>query len=197
MSSKRSHSKGGSKSSKQSYVKDSGDSSPSSGGSVVDDSPLTPLYDPWVTATSPFPFPLLLDPVTPTEEKMEIGSDIVDSDEFNLLLPDSMTELRLRRQEVFPIPIIFSMECGRFVDWDHWVDSELQDIEFANLLKQSRIYGSILMSRGLNIKKDIAGLQRLVRRWNSATHTFFFCLGRGYCNFRGHRENFIIAAGGL
>ena len=50
------------------------------------------------------------------------------------------------------------MECGHFVDWDRWVDNELQFIEFVNLLKQSRIYGSILVSCGLNMKNDIAGL---------------------------------------
>ncbi|KAK9987050.1 hypothetical protein SO802_032001 [Lithocarpus litseifolius] len=85
-----------------------------------------------------FPLSFAFDPVTPNEEKIEIGSDIVDSDEFNLPLPDSMAELRLRRQE------------------------------------QSQIYGSVLVSHGLNMKKDIAGLRRLVRRWNLATHTFFF-----------------------
>jgi len=74
---------------------------------------------------------------------------------------------------------MFSMECGHFVDWDHWVDSELQDVEFVTLLKWSRIYGSVLVSRGLNMKKDIAGLRRLVHRWNSATHTFFFAWGEG------------------
>ena len=89
---------------------------------------------------------------------MEISSNIVDSDEFNFRLSNSMTKLRLRRQEVLPIPIIFSMECGHFVDWDRWVDNELQDIEFVNLLKQSRIYGSVLVSCGLNMKKDIVGL---------------------------------------
>ena len=125
MGSKRSRSKGGSKSSKQLQTKDSGDSLLSSGGLVVDDSTLRPLCDPWVTATSPFPFPLPLDPVTPIEEKMEIGSDIVDSDEFNLPPSDSMIELRLRLQEVLPVPIIFSMECGQSVDWECWVDSEL------------------------------------------------------------------------
>lgn len=70
------------------------------------------------------------------------------------------------------------MECGHSVDWDRWVDSELQDIEFVNLLKRSRIYGSVLVSHGLNMKKDIAGLRHLVRRWNSATHTFFFACGK-------------------
>ena len=43
--------------------------------------------------TLPFPFPLLLYPVTPTDEKMEIRSDIVDSNEFNLPLSDSMIKL--------------------------------------------------------------------------------------------------------
>ena len=69
------------------------------------------------------------------------------------------------------------MECGHFVDWDCWVDSELQDVEFVTLLKWSRIYGSVLVSRGLNMKKDIARLRRLFCRWNSATHTFLFAWG--------------------
>ena len=114
---------------------------------------------------------------------MEIGSDIVDFDEFNLPPLDSMIELRLHREEVLPVPIIFSMEYGHSVDWDRQVDSELQDIEFVNLLKQSQIYGSVLVSRGLDMKKDIAGLQRLVRRWNSATRTFFFAWGEATVTF--------------
>ena len=104
---------------------------------LVDDSPLRPLCDPLVTTTSPFSFPLLLNPITLTKGKMEIGSDIVDSDEFNLPQPNSMTELRLCLQEVLPVPIIFSMECGHFVDWDLWVDSELQDIKCVNLFQKS------------------------------------------------------------
>ncbi|KAK7838253.1 hypothetical protein CFP56_020067 [Quercus suber] len=71
---------------------------------------------------------------------MEIGSDIMDFDEFNLPLSDSRTELQLHRQE-------------------------------------SRIYGNVLVSRGLNMKKDIVELRHLVRRWNSATQTFFFSWG--------------------
>lgn len=93
MGSKRSRSKGDSKSSKRLQAKDSGDSLLSSGASVVDDSLLRLLCDPWVTATLSFPFLLPLDPVTPIEKKMEIGSDIVDFDKFNLPPPDSITEL--------------------------------------------------------------------------------------------------------
>ena len=89
---------------------------------------------------------------------MEIGFDIVDSDEFNLPPSDYVTELRLHQQEVLPIPIIFSMACGHSIDWDRWIDRKLQDIEFVNLLRWSRIYGSVLVSRGLNMKKDIVGL---------------------------------------
>ena len=106
---------------------------PSSGGLTIDDFPLRPLCDPWVTTTSTFPFPLPLDPMTSSEEKMEIGSDIVDSDEFNLPPSGYVTELRLHRQEVLPIPIIFSMACGHSIDWDRWIDRKLQDIEFVNL----------------------------------------------------------------
>ena len=118
MGSKRSRTKGGSKSSKWSQIKDSGGSSLSSSGLIVDDSLLKLLCDPWVTTTLPFPFPLPLDPTTPNEEKMETGPDIVDFDEFNLPPPDSITELQLCRQEVHPVPIIFSMECGHSVNWD-------------------------------------------------------------------------------
>ena len=118
MGSKRLRTKGGSKSSKWSQIKDSGGSSLSSGGLIVDYSPLRLLCNPWVTTTLPFPFPLPLDPTTPNEEKMETGSDIVDFDEFNLPPPDSITELQLCRQEVLPVPIIFSMECGHSVNWD-------------------------------------------------------------------------------
>ena len=100
-----------------------------------------------------FAFPKLLDPVTLNEEKMETVSNIVDSDKFNLPPLDGMIELQLHCQEVLPVPIIFSMECGHSIDWDCWVDRDLQDIEFVNLLKRSQIYGSVLVSRGLNMKK--------------------------------------------
>ena len=59
---KRSRSKDGNKSSKQSRAKDSGGSSPSFGGLAIDDLSLRLLCDPWVTTTSTFPFPLPLDP---------------------------------------------------------------------------------------------------------------------------------------
>lgn len=63
--------------------------------------------------------------MTPNEEEMEIRSDIVDLDDFNLLPLDGMIELQLHRQEVLPVPIIFSMACGHSIDWDHWIDKEL------------------------------------------------------------------------
>ena len=158
MGSKRSHSKDGNKSSKQSRAKDSGGSSLSSGGLAIDDLPLRPLCDPWSRQLQLSPSLCRSIQMTLSEEKMEIGFDIVDSDEFNLPPSNYVTELRLHRQEVLPIPIIFSMACGHSIDWDRWIDRKLQDIEFVNLLRWSQIYGSVLVSRGLNMKKDIVGL---------------------------------------
>ena len=88
---------------------------------------------------------------------MEIGSNIVDLDESNFLPPNGVIELWLRRQEVLPIPIIFSMECGHFIDWDRRVDKELQEVEFVNLLMWSQIYSSALVAHNLNMQKILLG----------------------------------------
>lgn len=88
---------------------------------------------------------------------MEIRSATVDLDEFNLLPLDGVIKLKLRRQEVLLVPIIFSMACGHFIDWDRWIDKELKDVKFMNLLMRSQIYSSVLVSGGLNMKKILLG----------------------------------------
>jgi hypothetical protein len=53
----------------------------------------------------------------------------------------------------------------------------LVDNEFVEVLKEAGVFKAIVISRGLNMYRDVTGTRHLVRRWCPATHTFFLAWG--------------------
>jgi hypothetical protein len=45
------------------------------------------------------------------------------------------------------------------------------------VLQEARVFEAIVISRGLNMYRDVAGTRHLVRRWCPATHAFFLAWG--------------------
>ena len=61
--------------------------------------------------------------------------------------------------------------------WKEWVDRELSDMGFIGLLQRAGVLKAIVMSHCLSNYRDLFNLHHLVRRWCTATHTFFFSCG--------------------
>ena len=58
--------------------------------------------------------------------------------------------------------------------WKESVDRELSDIGFMGLLQQAGVLKVVVLSCCLSNYRDLFNLHHLVRRWCTATHTFFF-----------------------
>lgn len=137
--------------------------------------PLAPFYNPWFTVGPSFahlhPLP---PPIAADEGKgvwlCERGFDDTSPD-WNPL-PDRVMHLRLQRGEFRPAPIHFHFACGHSNFWSDWVDFELSDPAFISTLKKVSIHSSILLSRGLEMYRDILSIRQLVRCWSIETHTF-------------------------
>ena len=47
------------------------------------------------------------------------------------------------------------------------------DNEFVEVMQEAGVFEAIVISRGLNMYRNVVGTRHLVRRWCLATHTFF------------------------
>ena len=113
-----------------------------------------PLQDPWYYSTSLFPTigaPKVGSPGVPKKWILK-GEAPSYKIEWVPAAP-SVTDLRFQQKELLPVPIQFLCPCGITVGWSDWVEQEVTDEEFCQILRALRF---------------------LVRRWNLDTHTFFF-----------------------
>ena len=83
-------------------------------------------------------------------------------------------DLWFQRKELLPTPIQFLCPCGTTIGWSDWVEQEVVDEEFCQILKDAKIFEAMVLSRGWNMYRDVRALCFLVRRWHTDTHTFFF-----------------------
>ena len=75
------------------------------------------------------------------------------------------------------MPILFEFGSGTSLGWKEWVDEELADTNFMAALQQADVLKAIVSSRCLSNYRDLFNLHHLVRRWCTATHTFFLSCG--------------------
>ena len=75
------------------------------------------------------------------------------------------------------MPIHFEFGSGMALCWKEWVDRELSDMGFMGLPQRVGVLKAIVMSHCLSNYRDLFNLCHLVRRWCTATHTFFFSCG--------------------
>nr|POF13377.1 hypothetical protein CFP56_38406 [Quercus suber] len=83
----------------------------------------------------------------------------------------------LKWKELLPASIQFLCPCGTTVCWSNWVEQEVADEGFCQILKDAKIFEVVVLSRGWNMYRDVRTLRFLVCRWNPDTHTFFFPWG--------------------
>uniref|UniRef100_A0A2N9INI5 Aminotransferase-like plant mobile domain-containing protein n=1 Tax=Fagus sylvatica TaxID=28930 RepID=A0A2N9INI5_FAGSY len=89
----------------------------------------------------------------------------------------SISDLRIQRGDMQPVPIDFEFPCSAAADWFHWVADEFMDVEFCALLERAGVAEAILLSRSCNMYRDTEALRQILRRWCTSTHTFFFSWG--------------------
>ena len=92
-------------------------------------------------------------------------------------LASNIPNLDIRQGTSLPVPILFEFGPGTFLGWKEWVDKELSNAGFMAVLQQAGVLKAIVSSRCLSNYQDLFDLRHLVRRWCSATYTFFFSCG--------------------
>ena len=71
------------------------------------------------------------------------------------------------------MPILFKFGSSTTLGWKEWVDKELFDEGFMEVLHRADVLKAIISLRYLSNYRDLFNLCHLVRRWCTATHTFF------------------------
>ena len=71
------------------------------------------------------------------------------------------------------MPIVFEFGSGIALGWKEWVDTELSNKGFMAVLQWADVLKAIVSLRCLSNYRDLFNLFHLVRRWCTATHTFF------------------------
>ncbi|KAK9996680.1 hypothetical protein SO802_021366 [Lithocarpus litseifolius] len=89
------------------------------------------------------------------------------------LIPDFV----FRQGTSLLVPILFKFGSGTALGSKEWVDKELSDTGFMKVLQQASVLKVIVSSRCLSNYRDLFNLCHLVRRWCTATHTFFLSCG--------------------
>uniref|UniRef100_A0A2N9FWF7 Aminotransferase-like plant mobile domain-containing protein n=1 Tax=Fagus sylvatica TaxID=28930 RepID=A0A2N9FWF7_FAGSY len=89
----------------------------------------------------------------------------------------SISDLKIQRGDMQPVPIDFEFPCSAAADWFHWVAEEFLDVKFYALLERAGVAEAILLSRSCNMYRDTEMLRQILRRWCTSTHTFFFSWG--------------------
>jgi hypothetical protein len=89
----------------------------------------------------------------------------------------SISDLKIQRGDMQPMPIDFEFPCSASADWLHWVADEFLDADFCDLLERAGVAEAILLSRSCNMYRDTEMLRQILRRWCASTHTFFFSWG--------------------
>ncbi|GMY23504.1 hypothetical protein FCV25MIE_18745 [Fagus crenata] len=83
----------------------------------------------------------------------------------------------IKRGVLDPIPLQLEYPSGIVDTWADWIDKELVDNEFVEVLQEAEVFEAIVISWGLNMYCDVVGTRHLVRKWCLATHTFFLACG--------------------
>uniref|UniRef100_A0A2N9HPS0 Aminotransferase-like plant mobile domain-containing protein n=1 Tax=Fagus sylvatica TaxID=28930 RepID=A0A2N9HPS0_FAGSY len=136
-----------------------------------------PLLDPWYDNGGNFPN--IPDKVSlpPSNWEWMLRGQEATADRVWAPPLSSISDLRIQRGDMQPVPIDFEFPCSAAADWFHWVADEFMDVEFCALLERAGVAEAILLSRSCNMYRDTEALRQILRRWCTSTHTFFFSWG--------------------
>ncbi|PQQ18434.1 uncharacterized protein Pyn_23528 [Prunus yedoensis var. nudiflora] len=75
---------------------------------------------------------------------------------------------------LFPtVPLFFQYPCSISKGWSEWVDRELLDPSTCDILRWAQVLNAIFLSKMWDIHIEAKMLRHVVRRWSTATHTFY------------------------
>jgi len=131
-----------------------------------------PLIDPWYDTHAHFPkVPSKYMSLPPSHVWLALCRR--NTDISWALLVFSILDLVIRQGISLPVPILFEFGSGTALGWKEWVDKELSDTGFMEALQWASVLKAIVLSCCLSNYKDLFNLRHLVRRWCTATPTFF------------------------
>jgi hypothetical protein len=136
-----------------------------------------PLLDPWYDNGGNFPNIPNKVSLPPSNWEWMLRGQEVTADRVWAPPLSSISDLRIQRGDMQPVPIDFEFPCSAAADWFHWVADEFMDVEFCALLERAGVAEAILLSRSCNMYRNTEALRQILRRWCASTHTFFFSWG--------------------
>uniref|UniRef100_A0A2N9F8G5 Aminotransferase-like plant mobile domain-containing protein n=1 Tax=Fagus sylvatica TaxID=28930 RepID=A0A2N9F8G5_FAGSY len=136
-----------------------------------------PLLDPWYDNGGNFPNIPNKVSLPPSNWEWMLRGQEATADRVWAPPLSSISDLRIQRGDMQPVPIDFEFPCSAAADWFHWVADEFMDVEFCALLERAGVAEAILLSRSCNMYRDTEALRQILRRWCTSTHTFFFSWG--------------------
>ena len=140
--------------------------------------PLLPLQDPWYCSSLLFPAVGALEVSPPMAPKRWILKGETPSPKATWVpVAIGILDLRFQQKEFLPAPIQSLCPCGITSGWSNWVEQEVAEEGFCQILRGARIFEAVVLSRGWNMYRDVRALRFMVRCWHTDTHTFFFPWG--------------------
>uniref|UniRef100_A0A2N9I7C3 Aminotransferase-like plant mobile domain-containing protein n=1 Tax=Fagus sylvatica TaxID=28930 RepID=A0A2N9I7C3_FAGSY len=136
-----------------------------------------PLLDPWYDNGGNFPNIPGKVSLPPSNWEWMLRGQEATADRVWTPPLSSISDLRIQRGDMQPVPIDFEFPCSAAADWFHWVADEFMDAEFCALLERAGVAEAILLSRSCNMYRNTEALRQILRRWCASTHTFFFSWG--------------------
>ena len=137
--------------------------------------PLLPLQDPWYYSSLLF-LAVGAPEVSPPEapKKWILKGEALSLETAWVLAATGILDLRFQQKELLPAPIQFLCPSGTISGWSDWVEQEVADEGFCQILRDARVFEAVVLSRGWNMCRDVRALRFMVQRWHTDTHTFFF-----------------------
>jgi hypothetical protein len=136
-----------------------------------------PLLDPWYDNGGNFPDIPNKVSLPPSNWEWMLRGQEATADQVWVPPLSSISDLKIQRGDMQPVPIDFEFPCSAAADWFHWVADEFLDVKFCALLERAGVAEAILLSRSCNMYRDTEMLRQILRRWCTSTHTFFFSWG--------------------
>ena len=141
------------------------------------DSKCAPFIDPWYDTHAHFP-KVPSDYTSPLPPgRVWLAFCCHNTDVSWAPLASSIPNLVIRQGSSLLVPILFEFGSGTTLGWKEWVDRELSDTGFMELLQRASVLKAIVSSCCLSNYRDLFNLRHLVHWWCTTTHTFFLSCG--------------------
>uniref|UniRef100_A0A2N9JA03 Aminotransferase-like plant mobile domain-containing protein n=1 Tax=Fagus sylvatica TaxID=28930 RepID=A0A2N9JA03_FAGSY len=123
-----------------------------------------PLLDPWYDNGGNFPYIPNKVSLPPSNWEWMLRGQEATADQVWVPPLFSISDLKIQRGDMQPVPIDFEFPCSAAADWFHWVADEFLDVKFCALLERAGVAEAILLSRSCNMYRDTEMLRQILWR---------------------------------